>query len=269
MLPANTKEKGGALMLLAVNVSNSQILLGGYDGSRLVFCARVHADRAWTADEYAVQFSRVLSLYGCEAAGIKGIIFSCVVPALAETVRRALAMLYRGRIYTVGPGLKSGLAIRIDNPAQLGSELVCAAIGASETFQPPLVVITMDTAISMMAIDARRQLLGGVILPGPEVSLEALIRRTAQLPQVDLEAAPAGVIGTNTTLSLQAGAVLGTATLLDGMLARFSAEMGGPVTAVCTGRMHRSILAACATPLEYDQDLILRGLWRIYLKNRR
>ena len=127
----------------------------------------------------------------------------------------------------------------------------------------------MDTAISMMAIDARRQLLGGVILPGPEVSLEALIRRTAQLPQVDLEAAPAGVIGTNTTLSLQAGAVLGTATLLDGMLARFSAEMGGPVTAVCTGRMHRSILAACATPLEYDQDLILRGLWRIYQKNRR
>ena len=107
-------------MLLAVNVSNSQILLGGYDGSRLVFCARVHADRAWTADEYAVQFSRVLSLYGCEAAGIKGIIFSCVVPALAETVRRALAMLYRGRIYTVGPGLKTGLQMHMDDPAQLG-----------------------------------------------------------------------------------------------------------------------------------------------------
>ena len=114
-------------MLLAVNVSNSQILLGGYDGARLVLCARVHADRAWTSDEYAVQFSRVLALYGCDAAGVSGVIFSCVVPSLAETVRRALAMLYHGRIYTVGPGLKTGLQMRMDDPAQLGGELVCCA----------------------------------------------------------------------------------------------------------------------------------------------
>ena len=140
-------------MLLAVNVSNSQILLGGYDGSRLVFCARVHADRAWTADEYAVQFSRVLSLYGCEAAGIKGIIFSCVVPALAETVRRALAMLYRGRIYTVGPGLKTGLQMHMDDPAQLGGELVCCAVAARALGPLPCVAVLMDTAISMVALD--------------------------------------------------------------------------------------------------------------------
>ena len=256
-------------MVLTVNVSNTSVLLGAYEEGRQAFFASLHTNLSKTSDEYAVQMQSVLALYGRTPAEITGVIFSCVVPSLLSCIRHALSHLYSGRIYTVGPGLKTGLAIRMDDPSQLGSELVCAAIGALETFQPPLVVITMDTAISMMAIDARRQLLGGVILPGPEVSLEALIRRTAQLPQVDLEAAPAGVIGTNTTLSLQAGAVLGTATLLDGMLARFSAEMGGPVTAVCTGRMHRSILAACATPLEYDQDLILRGLWRIYQKNRR
>ena len=256
-------------MILALNIGNTHILLGVWQQDQLLFRATLSAETSRSTDEYAIQLLSLFSLHGLRPDQLEGAILSSVVPSLTARLRQAVQQLCQPRVMTVGPGLKSGLAIRIDNPAQLGSELVCAAIGALETFQPPLVVITMDTAISMMAIDARRQLLGGVILPGPEVSLEALIRRTAQLPQVDLEAAPAGVIGTNTTLSLQAGAVLGTATLLDGMLARFSAEMGGPVTAVCTGRMHRSILAACATPLEYDQDLILRGLWRIYQKNRR
>ncbi|HIY10040.1 MAG TPA: type III pantothenate kinase [Candidatus Anaerofilum excrementigallinarum] len=256
-------------MILALNIGNTHILLGVWQQDQLLFRATLSAETSRSTDEYAIQLLSLFSLHGLRPDQLEGAILSSVVPSLTARLRQAVQQLCQLRVMTVGPGLKSGLAIRIDNPAQLGSELVCAAIGALETFQPPLVVITMDTAISMMAIDARRQLLGGVILPGPEVSLEALIRRTAQLPQVDLEAAPAGVIGTNTTLSLQAGAVLGTATLLDGMLARFSAEMGGPVTAVCTGRMHRSILAACATPLEYDQDLILRGLWRIYQKNRR
>lgn len=256
-------------MILALNIGNTHILLGVWQQDQLLFRATLSAETSRSTDEYAIQLLSLFSLHGLRPDQLEGAILSSVVPSLTARLRQAVQQLCQLRVMTVGPGLKSGLAIRIDNPAQLGSELVCAAIGALETFQPPVVVITMDTAISMMAIDARRQLLGGVILPGPEVSLEALIRRTAQLPQVDLEAAPAGVIGTNTTLSLQAGAVLGTATLLDGMLARFSAEMGGPVTAVCTGRMHRSILAACATPLEYDQDLILRGLWRIYQKNRR
>lgn len=256
-------------MILALNIGNTHILLGVWQQDQLLFRATLSAETSRSTDEYAIQLLSLFSLHGLRPDQLEGAILSSVVPSLTARLRQAVQQLCQLRVMTVGPGLKSGLAIRIDNPAQLGSELVCAAIGALETFQPPLVVITMDTAISMMAIDARRQLLGGVILPGPEVSLEALIRRTAQLPQVDLEAAPAGVIGTNTTLSLQAGAVLGTATLLDGMLARFSAEMGGPVTAVCTGRMHRSILAACAPPLEYDQDLILRGLWRIYQKNRR
>ena len=256
-------------MILALNIGNTHILLGVWQQDQLLFRATLSAETSRSTDEYAIQLLSLFSLHGLRPDQLEGAILSSVVPSLTARLRQAVQQLCQLRVMTVGPGLKSGLAIRIDNPAQLGSELVCAAIGALETFQPPLVVITMDTAISMMAIDARRQLLGGVILPGPEVSLEALIRRTAQLPQVDLEAAPAGVIGTNTTLSLQAGAVLGTATLLDGMLARFSAEMGRPVTAVCTGRMHRSILAACATPLKYDQDLILRGLWRIYQKNRR
>ena len=153
-------------MLLAVNVSNSQILLGGYDGARLVLCARVHADRAWTSDEYAVQFSRVLALYGCDAAGVSGVIFSCVVPSLAETVRRALAMLYHGRIYTVGPGLKTGLQMRMDDPAQLGGELVCCAVAARALGTLPCVAVLMDTAISMVALDKNGVLCGGVILPG-------------------------------------------------------------------------------------------------------
>ena len=198
-------------MLLAVNVSNSQILLGGYDGARLVLCARVHADRAWTSDEYAVQFSRVLALYGCDAAGVSGVIFSCVVPSLAETVRRALAMLYHGRIYTVGPGLKTGLQMRMDDPAQLGGELVCCAVAARALGTLPCVAVLMDTASSMF----------------------------------------------------------GTASMLDGMLERFSLALKGEAACVATGAFAPVVLKHCRHTVRYEENLLLDGLRLLYEKNAR
>lgn len=256
-------------MLLAVNVSNSQILLGGYDGSRLVFCARVHADRAWTADEYAVQFSRVLSLYGCEAAGIKGIIFSCVVPAMAETVRRALAMLYRGRIYTVGPGLKTGLQMHMDDPAQLGGELVCCAVAARALGPLPCVAVLMDTAISMVALDKNGVLCGGAILPGVRTGYDALCERTAQLTQIELRAPACGVLGTNSVACMQAGAVFGTASMLDGMLERFSLALNGEAACVATGAFAPLALPHCRHAVRYEEHLVLDGLRLLYEKNAR
>ena len=240
-------------MLLAVNVSNSQILLGGYDGSRLVFCARVHADRAWTADEYAVQFSRVLSLYGCEAAGIKGIIFSCVVPALAETV----------------PGLKTGLQMHMDDPAQLGGELVCCAVAARALGPLPCVAVLMDTAISMVALDKNGVLCGGAILPGVRTGYDALCERTAQLTQIELRAPACGVLGTNSVACMQAGAVFGTASMLDGMLERFSLALNGEAACVATGAFAPVALPHCRHAVRYEEHLVLDGLRLLYEKNAR
>ena len=256
-------------MLLAVNVSNSQILLGGYDGARLVLCARVHADRAWTSDEYAVQFSRVLALYGCDAAGVSGVIFSGVVPSLAETVRRALAMLYHGRIYTVGPGLKTGLQMRMDDPAQLGGELVCCAVAARALGTLPCVAVLMDTAISMVALDKNGVLCGGVILPGVRTGYDALCERTAQLTQIELRAPSCGVLGTNSAACMQAGAVFGTASMLDGMLERFSLALKGEAACVATGAFAPVVLKHCRHTVRYEENLLLDGLRLLYEKNAR
>ncbi len=256
-------------LLLAVNISNSQITLGGYEADRLLFCARVHTDRQWTSDEYAVQFSRVLTLYGYDASQINGVISSCVVPSLADTVRRALGILYAGRIYTVGPGLKTGLAMRMDDPAQLGGELVCCAVAARAVAPLPCVVVLMDTAISMVALDEKGVLCGGAILPGVRTGYDALCARTAQLTQFELRVPASGVLGTNSAACMQAGAVFGTASMLDGMLRHFSQALHGPVSCVATGSFVPVITKYCCHPVQYKEHLILEGLRLLYEKNVR
>ncbi len=158
---------------------------------------------------------------------------------LSGRVLSALHILCKARILTVGPGLKSGIKLRLDNPAQLGAELLCGAVAALSECSGPLVVISADTAISMMAVNAKQELVGGVILPGPQLSLSALVKNTAQLPQIDLAAkAPASILGKSTSSCLQNGFVLGTASLLDGLAERFCAELGPQTAFYATGILH-------------------------------
>lgn len=173
-----------------------------------MFCSSMHTNLLKSADEYAVQFGSVLSLYGAQPEDISGVILSCVVPSMLACVRKALNHLYTGRIYVAGPGLKTGLSIRTDDPSQLGSELVCSAIAVLADYPPPCVIISMDTAVSITALDNRGALRGGAILPGVKIGVEALCARTAQLPQIDLSAPACGVLGTNSSASMQAGAIL-------------------------------------------------------------
>ena len=214
-------------MILTVNLGNTHITIGGYEHDDLKFCGRLHTDPAATVDEYGLRLLNLLSLHGASPEQIEGGILGSVVPALTGRVLAALQMLCPVRILTVGPGLKSGIRLRLDNPAQLGAELLCGAVAALAEGSGPLVVISADTAISMMAVNGKQELVGGVILPGPQLSLAALVQNTAQLPQIDLSApAPASVLGKNTAACLQNGFVLGTAGMLDGLADHFCAELG-------------------------------------------
>ena len=212
-------------MILTVNIGNTHITVGGYEQDTLIFCGRLHSDPAATVEEYAIRLVNLLQLYGASPAQIEGGILGSVVPMLSGRVLAALQLLCKARILTVGPGLKSGIKLRLDNPAQLGAELLCGAVAALAECPGPLVVISADTAISLMAVNAKQELVGGVILPGPQLSMNALVQKTAQLPQIDPAArAPESVLGKSTSACLQNGFVLGTASLLDGLADRFCAD---------------------------------------------
>ena len=251
-------------MILTVNIGNTHITVGGYDHDTLRFCGRLHSDPAATIDEYAIRLVNLLSLHGASPDQIEGGILGSVVPVLSGRVLAAL------RILTVGPGLKSGIKLRLDNPAQLGAELLCGAVAALAESAGPLVVISADTAISMMAVNEKQELVGGVILPGPQLSLETLVKSTAQLPQIDLAAGtPASILGKSTSACLQNGFVLGTASQLDGLAARFCAELSPQTAFYATGNLPRAIRDACRTPIRYRETLITDGLYRIWQKNRK
>lgn len=234
-------------MILTVNIGNTHITVGGYDHDALRFCGRLHSDPAATIDEYAIRLVNLLSLHGASPDQIEGGILGSVVPVL-----------------------KSGIKLRLDNPAQLGAELLCGAVAALAESAGPLVVISADTAISMMAVNEKQELVGGVILPGPQLSLETLVKSTAQLPQIDLAAGtPASILGKSTSACLQNGFVLGTASQLDGLAARFCAELSPQTAFYATGNLPRAIRDACRTPIRYRETLITDGLYRIWQKNRK
>ena len=251
-------------MILALNIGNSNITFGGYtpDG-KLVFSSRLFADTALSSDELLYKIVNMLALYGAEPQQITAVIFSSVVPALTPRLREALRKMCECQIMEVGPGLKSGVRIRMDNPAQLGGELLCAIVGALQHCTPPCVVVNFDTATTLLAVDTTGALVGGAILPGPQCSLGALIRNTAQLPQVELEARPRKLLGTNTADCLHSG-------MLDGMVAQIRGMLGASeAPVVATGTLPDSVRAACTTEIHYRETLILEGLYVIWKKNAR
>ena len=191
-------------------------------------------------------------------------------PALTGQVMAALRMLTAVRIMTVGPGLKSGLKLRLDQPSQLGGELLCGVVAAMAEGPAPMAVIFSDTALTIMGVNSQKELVGGVILPGPQLSMASLVQNTAQLPQVDLTApAPASVLGKNTSACLQGGLLLGTACMLDGLADRFRAELGPETRFYATGNLPANLRKACRTPILYRENLVSDGLYRIWLRNRK
>lgn len=253
-------------MLLTIDIGNTNITLGAYDGNILLLTARLATEQNKTDDQYAVEIKNLLSLYNVEAEEIEDCIISSVVPAVGKSVGNAVSKLCHIVPLNVGPGVKTGLNIKIDNPAQLGADLVVGAVGAMDAYTMPCVIIDMGTATTISVIDRNGTFLGGAIAAGVRLTLKALTENTAQLTSIPIEA-PKSVIGANTVECMQSGLVYGTAAMLDGMLNMIEDELGEIPTVVATGGLSKEIIAHCNHNIIYNENLLLEGLRVIYEKN--
>ena len=253
-------------MILALDIGNTHIVLGCIEGRKIINIARMASDTLKTEHEYAVLMKQILELDNIDISTVEGGIISSVVPPLTGTLKKAIQRVTGHKPMVVGAGIKTGLNILIDNPAQLGSDLAVSAVAALNEYKPPIIAVDMGTATTIMVIDKNGSFLGGPIMPGVALSMNALASKTSQLPKVSIEA-PKRVIGTNTIDSMKSGAVFGAASMLDGMIDRIEEEIGMSATVVATGGLAGSIVPYCRHEIICDDDLLLKGLAIIYEKN--
>jgi type III pantothenate kinase len=255
-------------MILAVDIGNSNIVFGGVEGNDIVFEARIRTDWTKTSDEYCVDLKIILDVYHVSPADIEGSIISSVVPQVLNSIKTAILKLTGKNALVVGPGLKTGLNIKIENPAQTGADLVVGCVAALREHKPPMIVIDMGTATTITVVDKGNKFIGGAIVPGVALSMNALSSGTSLLQKVPIEA-PKKCINTTSKESMQSGAVFGTASLMDGMIDRFERELGCKASLVATGGLAIKIFPHCTHEILYQEDLVLKGLAIIYHKNKR
>lgn len=253
-------------MLLTIDIGNSHIVLGGFEGKELAFSARMVTQTYRTDDQYAVEINQMMGLYRIDPGRIDGIIISSVVPELTSPFRRALRKVMNVTPLVLGPGIKTGLNILIDDPGQLGPDLVAAAVAAIALYPSPCLIYDLGTAITISVVDQKSNFAGCVICAGTRLMLDALTSHTALLPHVGIEE-PASVIGKNSVVSMQSGLVYGTASMLDGLADRIERELGSPAALIATGGLARSIVPHCTHKFIIRDNLLLEGLRIIYEKN--
>jgi len=254
-------------MILAVDIGNSNIVLGCFEGNDIKFVERLSTNQNSTALEYTVLIKTILELNNLSGYPFQGGIISSVVPSVTQTVKEAMVRLTGKPIMVVGPGIKTGLKIMLDNPAQLGSDRVADAVAAINYYPCPLIIIDMGTATTISAISRDKDFLGGMIIPGLRVSLDSLTNRTSQLPKISLEP-PKKVIGSNTIDCMKSGIIYSTASSIDGVIDRIEEEIGEKCTVISTGGLAKTIIPFCKHKITIDDKLLLKGLMVIYNKNQ-
>ena len=255
-------------MILTIDIGNSNIVLGGVKDDKIVFEARLRTEVTKTSDQYCVDLKILMEVYGVSNQEIEGTIIASVVPQVLNSMRTAIQKLTGKVPLVVGPGLKTGLNILLENPGQTGADLVVADVAALREHKPPLIVIDMGTATTMSVLDKNGAHIGGCIIPGVKISMDALTDKTALLPGLQLDQ-PKRAIGRNTIDAMRSGIMLGTACMLDGMVERMEAELGCKTTVIVTGGIAKFIVPMCKTPMIYDKDLIIKGLAALYRDNKR
>ena len=254
-------------MILTIEIGNSTITLGGIEGEDIRFECRINTDRVKTSDTYCIDLKTLFEIYGIDMGAIEGVIISSVVPQVLNSVRTAIRKLLNTEPMVVGPGLRTGLDIRLENPGQIGSDLVAADVAALAEHQPPLIVIDMGTATTMTVLDPDGAHLGGCVCPGVKISLESLTAKTSLLPGIQLDK-PRQALGRNTADAMRSGIMFGAAAMLDGMIDRFMEETGWAFTIVATGGLAKRIVPLCRHEILYDRHLIIKGLAKLYRDNR-
>ena len=253
-------------MILAIDVGNTNIVLGCIESGKILNIVRIQTAPKTTADEYVIKVKNILEIYGIDPRGFEGAIMSSVVPPVTGKLQRAIKFLTGHECMMVGPGMKTGLNVRIDDPGTLAGDIVVGSVAAMSCYGTPCIVLDMGTATTIVAVDSRGAYLGGAIIPGVKLSYSALSAGTSLLPEISITA-PKKCIATNTVDSMRSGAVFGTAAMIDGMIERMEAELGEKCVIVATGGIAEFITPYCHHEILCDNDLLLKGLWILYKKN--
>lgn len=255
-------------MILAIDIGNTNIVIGCIDNDEIRNEVRIASDPLKTADQYAFDLKNMLQMYDVSLQSVEGAIISSVVPLVQTAVSDAVTKLTGIRPMVVGPGIKTGLNVHIDDPRQAGADLIVAAVGAMQEYPLPLILIDMGTATTITVVDRTRSWIGGCICPGVVISADALTSHTALLPGVGLET-PKKAIGSNTIDCIRSGLILGTACMIDGMIERMEQELGEPATVVATGGTAKYVLPLCRRTVTYEENLLVKGLMILYKNNHR
>lgn len=255
-------------MILVMDVGNTNIVLGVYEEKKLLVNWRMATDREKTSDEFGMFLAGLFGYEKLDMSKIEGVIISSVVPPIMYSIEHAVRKYFKCEPMLVGPGIKTGLNIKYENPREVGADRIVNAVAAYEIYGGPLVLVDFGTATTFCAISSRAEYLGGVICPGVKISAEALFQRAAKLPRIDL-AKPDNVIGKNTVSSIQSGIVYGYIGQVDYIVRRMKREMKEDNTKViATGGLARLIASESETIDEVNGLLTLEGLRSIYEKNR-
>ena len=250
-------------MLLALDVGNTNVTIGVYDREELLFVSRMATDSARMEDQYAIEPLDILGLHKVDREAITGAVLSSVVPKLTEYISAAVKRIFGFRPLVVSYESLEGLKISIRHPETTGPDLIAGYVAAKELYGCPCIVIDMGTATTITVIDKEGALLGGGIVPGVGISLDALTSRAALLSSISLDT-PAHVIGRDTVECLQSGMVYGTASMLDGFCDRIEEELGYPCRVVATGGLAGQVVRCCRRKVELSDTLLLDGLKLIY-----
>ena len=255
-------------MILAIDVGNTNIVLGTIENGEINNIMRIHTDTRLTGTEYALKLRQLADFYGFELDKMEGAIISSVVPPVTESLKLAVERTLGKKPLIVGPGMKTGLNVRIDDPSTVAADLIVSSVAATTYYGSPVIVIDMGTATTMVVIDKEGCYKGGAIVPGLKLSYASLASGTSLLPDISI-LPPKKVVATNTVDCMRSGAVYGTAAMLDGMIERMEQELGYECKVVATGGLAQSIVGLCRREIICDGDHILKGLWTLYQQNMR
>lgn len=255
-------------MILAIDVGNTNIVAGCIEQGKICNIVRIRTVVGETEAEYAIKLKQVLEFYGVDPQSFEGAIISSVVPPVTEALSRAVRRITGLKCMVVGPGIRTGMNLRVDDPGTVAGDLIVGSVAAMSCYGAPVIVLDMGTATTMVVIDKDNCYIGGAIIPGVNLSYSALASGTSLLPTISIEA-PKKAIATDTVNSMRSGAVYGTAALIDGMIDRMEAELGYSCKVVATGGISGAIIPHCKREIIEDNDLLLKGLWVLYQKNKK
>jgi type III pantothenate kinase len=254
-------------MLLVIDIGNTNITIGCLEEEKICFDARIATDRARTSDQYGVEIKNMLEAFGVQLTDIHDCIISSVVPPVFNSVRTGVYKITGREPMVVRPGLKTGLNICMDTPSQVGADRIVIAVAALTKYKAPLILIDVGTATTIEVVEPENRYVGGVIIPGVRISMDALTSRTAQLPGISLDR-PGKVVAKNTVACMRSGIMYGTAAMLDGMIDLIGQELGHESTVVATGGLAQFIIPLCRHEILLEKDLLLRGLYTLYKMNQ-